>query len=192
MPSSARGSTFHSLAIKMAQTRFSSFARASAFAKTLARRGGQLVRVRKDGADWVMEPVEKARPKVQHVEKAEEKIVPPTITSRPVTTFAQPASKPIKRPPRNSAAPSSQAPRAKIPTLLAPGERVCLECSGAISAQRAKAVPGVIRCVGCQSKFESGHDGRARIDEGIAGTRKDNKRMRGQLWGDMRNRSRGR
>jgi hypothetical protein len=30
------------------------------------------------------------------------------------------------------------------------------------------------------------------INEGIAGTREENKKMRGQLWGDMRNRGRGR
>lgn len=30
-----------------------------------------------------------------------------------------------------------------------------------------------------------------KIDEGIAGSREDNKKMRGQLWGDMRNRGRG-
>jgi hypothetical protein len=31
-----------------------------------------------------------------------------------------------------------------------------------------------------------------KVDEGIAGTREENKKMRGQLWGDMRNRGRGR
>ena len=31
-----------------------------------------------------------------------------------------------------------------------------------------------------------------KLDEGIAGSREDNKKMRGQLWGDMRNRGRGR
>jgi hypothetical protein len=31
-----------------------------------------------------------------------------------------------------------------------------------------------------------------KVDEGIAGTREENKKMRGQLWGEMRNRGRGR
>lgn len=176
----------------MAQTRFTSFARASAFAKTLARRRGQLVRVRKDGAEWVMESVGQSHPRVPQVENTEERIPPPASAPPSAPTRAQSVSAPSTRSLGRSAAPLAQARPAKVPRQLAPGERICVDCSGVISAQRVKATPGSIRCIGCQSKFESTHDTRARIDEGIAGTRKENKRMRGQLWGDMRNRSRGR
>lgn len=69
--------------------------------------------------------------------------------------------------------------------------RLCVECGVVIPSARAIAVPAASRCVKCQSEFEHAHDTRPHISEGLAGTREDNKKMRGQLWGDMRNRGRG-
>lgn len=45
-------------------------------------------------------------------------------------------------------------------------------------------------CVAC--KTGSDDDPSPHIDEGLAGTREDHKRMRGKQWGDMVQRSRGR
>jgi phage/conjugal plasmid C-4 type zinc finger TraR family protein len=70
--------------------------------------------------------------------------------------------------------------------------RLCVECGVVIPPARVKAVPSVARCVKCQSAFEHTHDTRPHISEGLAGTRDENKKMRGQLWGDMRNRGKGR
>ena len=70
--------------------------------------------------------------------------------------------------------------------------RLCIDCGVVIPPERVRAVPSVSLCVRCQSFLEQNHDTRAYVDEGLAGTREGHKRMRGQLWGDMRNRARGR
>jgi len=62
-------------------------------------------------------------------------------------------------------------------------------CGAVIPALRAKD-PSVSRCSGCQSDYEKTHDTRRYIDEGIAGTREEHKKMRSQLWNDMVNRGR--
>lgn len=64
-------------------------------------------------------------------------------------------------------------------------ERFCIECGIVINRERLETVPTASRCVKCQSRFEATHDTRPHINEGIAGTREENKKMRGQLWGDI-------
>lgn len=68
--------------------------------------------------------------------------------------------------------------------------RLCIECGVTIPHERVLALPAVIRCINCQSVFESTHNMRQRIDDGIAGTREENKRMQNQVWGEVRNRGR--
>ena|ERR1019366_2149695 len=69
--------------------------------------------------------------------------------------------------------------------------RLCVDCGAIIPSSRVEAVPTVSRCIKCQSEFEYTHDTRPHINEGLPGTRDENKKMRGQLWGDVRNRGRG-
>ncbi len=72
-----------------------------------------------------------------------------------------------------------------------PSSRLCADCGDTIPAARLQVSPNASRCVKCQSKYERGHDTRRKVDEGPAGTRAEHKHMRKQLWGDMRNRGRG-
>jgi RNA polymerase-binding transcription factor DksA len=68
---------------------------------------------------------------------------------------------------------------------------LCVDCGANIPSSRVEAVPTVSRCIKCQSEFEHTHDTRPHINEGLPGTRDENKKMRGRLWGDVRNRGRG-
>lgn len=71
--------------------------------------------------------------------------------------------------------------------------RRCADCGDVIPQDRITINPRVIRCTECQGVFErtKGYKRQMKSNEGIAGSRKDNKRMRSRDWGDMRNRSRG-
>ena len=66
----------------------------------------------------------------------------------------------------------------------------CIECGSKIPEARLIINPNVKCCVNCQSEIEEKSPGSAsrKIDEGIGGTREDNKRMRAKNWGDMMNR----
>lgn len=68
--------------------------------------------------------------------------------------------------------------------------RPCSECGQAIPEARLLKVPDARFCVACQEKYERTHDTRPHIDEGLAGSREDHKRMRAKQWGDMARRSR--
>lgn len=68
--------------------------------------------------------------------------------------------------------------------------RPCADCGCPIPAARLAVSPNAGRCINCQNNFERVHDTRRKIDEGIAGTREENKHMRGQLRSEMRNRGR--
>jgi hypothetical protein len=70
--------------------------------------------------------------------------------------------------------------------------RECDDCGNIIPPQRVEAIPNVTRCVRCQTEYEKRHDTKAHINEGIAGTREENKRLRGQLQSDIRKRGRER
>ena len=70
----------------------------------------------------------------------------------------------------------------------APG--YCVDCGTKIPEARLQASPNTRRCVGCQNRMENKNPGivSRRINEGIGGTREDNKRMRAKDWSDLRNR----
>ena len=95
------------------------------------------------------------------------------------------------RQPRSGSGPSPSS-HAMATQPAASRERLCIDCGLVIPPARLAATPSVSRCLKCQSAFEKTRDTRPRIDEGLAGTREGHKRMRAHLWGDMRNRSRGR
>jgi hypothetical protein len=58
------------------------------------------------------------------------------------------------------------------------GTRYCVDCSRVIPTARLNLNPSASRCIKCQTSFEKTHDTRAHINEGLAGTRSDNIRMR--------------
>jgi len=62
--------------------------------------------------------------------------------------------------------------------------RLCIDCGKSIPEGRNDP-----RCLPCKTLYEKSHDTRPKINEGIAGTREENKKMRGGLYGDMLRRS---
>lgn len=62
--------------------------------------------------------------------------------------------------------------------------RLCIDCGKTIPTGRNDP-----RCVPCKTLYEKSHDTRPKINEGIGGTREENKKMRGGLYGDMLRRS---
>ena len=71
-----------------------------------------------------------------------------------------------------------------------PNDKLCIDCSDVIPAQRA-AIEGIVRCVVCQSRLEKSNPGSVerRMNEGIAGTREDNRRVRRYSFRDLRRRN---
>lgn len=127
---------------------------------------------------------------------------PETTRSRPITPDAinkvsdSPQKPPVINRPIKKIA--HQAPQ-KPPVINRPIEKIahqtpqglCIDCQKKIPEARLAISPNAVRCVSCQSAFEKTHDTRPKINEGLAGTREENKRMRGQIWGEIRGRSRG-
>lgn len=74
-----------------------------------------------------------------------------------------------------------------------PNARRCIDCGCQIPFERLEAAPDATRCLACQRSHEkmSPGSGKKGINEGLAGTREGHKRMRGQIWSDVRRRSRG-
>jgi hypothetical protein len=68
-----------------------------------------------------------------------------------------------------------------------PEDCLCIDCGELIPPARVKAVPNVQRCAKCQSLLERRDPSitKRRMDEGLAGSRDDNKKMRSRQWGDM-------
>ena len=69
--------------------------------------------------------------------------------------------------------------------------RECLDCGVVIPVARVQAIPNVIRCAHCQEKLEAGHPelSERKVDEGLAGSREDNKKMRNKNFSDIRKRN---
>jgi RNA polymerase-binding transcription factor DksA len=70
------------------------------------------------------------------------------------------------------------------------GIRFCIECGSSIPKERIEA-SNANRCIKCQEEFEKTHDTRIKINEGLPGTREGHKRMRGQIWGEINKRNKG-
>ena len=60
--------------------------------------------------------------------------------------------------------------------------KLCVTCSVVIPPERLSLAPNTLRCTKCQSKYPIAS---VRADEGIAGTREDYHRMRGQDFGGI-------
>ena len=99
----------------------------------------------------------------------------------------QPKSSDIKSPPPTK---TILSPGVSSGTLVA-NAKLCIDCGTVIPESRLTVSPNASRCIKCQSDFERTHDTRPHVNEGLAGTREENKKMRGQVWGEMRNRSKG-
>jgi len=69
--------------------------------------------------------------------------------------------------------------------------RLCAGCREPIAVERLESVPDAQFCTRCQSENEVTRDTRRYIDEGLAGSREDHKKMRGRQWSEMVQRSRG-
>lgn len=151
----------------MATCSFASFVDASAFAKRIAQENKTAVRLVRRADEFIVEG-EFPTDATDHIEPE----------SPPIDTKSSPENLPTP--------PSSESVES------ATDARLCIECGVVIPQARVVAVPTVSRCVKCQAEFERTHDTRPHINEGLAGTRDENKKVRGQLWGDMRNRGRGR
>lgn len=148
---------------------FATFAGASAFAKRMAQEHKAAVRL---------------------IRRANEFIVEGTF---PADVFVQ-VEPELERPPFGAKTPpiDPPAPPCSGSAASMADARLCIDCGVVIPHARVVAVPTVSRCVKCQSAFEHTHDTRPHINEGLAGTRDENKKMRRQLWGDLLNRGRGR
>lgn len=89
-------------------------------------------------------------------------------------------------------APAASAETTSPPEMKTHDDTVlCIDCQDIIPENRLRINPNALRCVSCQNTFEKTHDTRTKIDEGIAGSREENKKMRGQIWGDIRKRNMG-
>ena len=64
---------------------------------------------------------------------------------------------------------------------------ICVSCGDSFDQGRKDL--GISTCLKCGEIVATRSS--ARINEGIAGTREENKKMNAQIWGEMRNRSRG-
>lgn len=82
--------------------------------------------------------------------------------------------------------------KAELKAGLSDSETFCIDCGSSIPQKRLDAVPNANRCVRCLESLEAHNPNKVtrRIDEGIGGTRDDNKKMRARNWGDMQNRGR--
>jgi len=151
----------------MATCSFAFFVDASAFAKRMAQEHKAAVRLVRRANEFI---VEGAFP-TDTTDNIEPESIPIDANSSPENLPTSPSSESVES---------------------ATDARLCIECGVVIPRARVVAVPTVSQCVKCQGEFERTHDTRPHINEGLAGTRDENKKMRGQLWGDMRNRGRGR
>jgi RNA polymerase-binding transcription factor DksA len=149
---------------------FSEFAEASAFAKQVAKDQKIVVRILRRADQFIVEGDFAAEPPTSK---------PPASKLQPRYSTALPQKQKVAIKPHAQAASDLD------------DVRLCIDCGVVIPPERVHTIPSVARCVRCQSALEQNRDTRAYIDEGLAGTREGHKRMRGQLWGDMRNRARG-
>jgi hypothetical protein len=149
----------------MTERAFTSYKAATAYAKQLAKKHGG-VRLVRNGSEYIV--------KIIATSGASAHVKPERLSLHPKTYPTDPST-----------------PSVFVPIKSAAEDRLCVECGVVIPQTRVVAVPTVSRCIKCQSAFEHSHDTRPHINEGLAGTRDENKKMRGQLRGDMRNRGRG-
>jgi RNA polymerase-binding transcription factor DksA len=195
---------------------FSTFLEASSCAKKLAKESGSLARIFKAGDAFIVEIFLKQVPSSPSISRESRLELIKKLIKGKVNQKGSKKDQIVKNinnnvarkdDPTHAAAQISQEPR-KPPfvdgqgrDLSAPREHavsalmvkitgsLCHECGQAIPVIQLEMDPNTIYCLGCQSRSAGGS--RYFIDEGIAGTREENKRMRARLWGEMRSRGRG-
>jgi RNA polymerase-binding transcription factor DksA len=69
-------------------------------------------------------------------------------------------------------------------------ESLCIDCGIIIPEERVKKI-NANRCIKCQTEYEKTHDTRPKVNEGLSGSREDNKKMRGQIYGGIKSRNAG-
>jgi RNA polymerase-binding transcription factor DksA len=158
------------------QKEFSHFEEAATYARELAAKLGSSVFVQKTETGWIVRRQN-----------------PPDQISDPTNTKSlNPVKLPekTKEPKKLLRKKSSKVHDRNISSNLE--ECLCVDCGGLIPPARVEAVPNVQRCTKCQSRFESRDPSiiKRTVDEGLAGSRDDHKKMRAHLWGDMMRRRR--
>lgn len=156
---------------------FASFSEASAFAKSAALKRRCSVSVFQQDDEWLVEELPSKASPTPSVPSPQEMDASSTATH--LSNEQASVNVRLAEPHEKSAL--------ENPLLI----KYCIGCGQCIPPGRVEINPNVSRCTKCQSEFEQTHDTRQKIDEGLAGTRDAHKKMRGQLWGDMQNRGRG-
>jgi RNA polymerase-binding transcription factor DksA len=158
---------------------FASFPEAAAFAKDAAREKQCTVSLSRQDNEWLvatqMDELQTMAPESPPPLNAR-----PPLTTNHLSTNSQAGVKLQMQ--RSNAIPENTD---------SPSPRNCIVCGVGISTKRIEAYSSATRCITCQSEYEQYHDTRPRIDEGLPGTREAHTKMRGQLWGELRNRGRG-
>jgi len=156
------------------QKEFSQFEEASTYARELARKLCTTVSVLRTEKGWT----------VTH-QTAPNQIPDLTNTARP-SPIKQ--TKKTKTPKKISKTSSDKFPgdcSMNIPS--GPKDHFCVDCGNLIPQARVEAIPNVQRCTKCQSLNERQNPSvvKRKVDEGLAGSREDHKKMRARQWSDM-------
>jgi len=149
---------------------YDSFRMASDKAKSLTCEQGISAKVRRGESGWLVVYDDGGEPSPRTQSEA--------TKATPIPNTSPPTSK------------TTHVPNTPPPYLAIGGQKVCVDCGTVIPSNRIEASPDASRCVSCQTKFESSHDTRAKVNEGLAGTREDHKKMRSAVWSDIRSRGR--
>lgn len=66
--------------------------------------------------------------------------------------------------------------------------KACIDCGQIIPKERLSLIPAAQRCLACQNEYEQSHEFRRFADEGLAGSRADNKKLRDNISEALRKR----
>ncbi len=104
--------------------------------------------------------------------------------------YASKKKKKVKRSKKAASKPAIKRKKNDMPVSHIKG--LCIDCGKPIRPARLNIDPGVQRCVQCQSSFERSTPAATKrmVDEGLAGSREDHKKLRAREWGAMMNRHR--
>jgi hypothetical protein len=93
--------------------------------------------------------------------------------------------------PKRSNSHSKDAFRLPSTAIANQSDHNCIECGEPIPEARLKITPQPCRCVECQQTLERKNPDncKRKIDEGLAGSREDHKRLKARDWGAMVNRN---
>ena len=155
------------------QKEFSQFEEASTYARELARKLCSPVSVLRTEKGWI----------VTH-QTAPHQISDVTDSGR--SGSIKPTKK-TKTPKKTSKTSGKKFPGRCDRNIPGPKDHLCVDCGNLIPQARVKAIPNVQRCTECQSLNERQNPSlvKRKVDEGLAGSRDDHKKMRARQWSDM-------